>query len=194
MYDMVKNNILLFREQYPEFGKHVLQMIVETNGRYDGDNISYSLGSNSIFGLQDVQREKFGPMEFVSDNGQKKGIIKTFQRTQAYIFQTNSALHRKKLRIHKKVCSANPTSSISNILVEGSKELQRFRWADIDIENPRYSSGKIKATGKFKNKNDDMAVVILMLIYFSYMIVNKERIKRSYVSAYKKRKIEKRIV
>lgn len=173
----VRQNVLEFRRKFPEFNKKKLVVCTESNGRYDGDLVKDVLfDEGPVFKSDRFTNELIGEIEFLSDNGLKSGINKTRQRTMHYILHTSDHVRTDRLLIHHKVGTGNtnPANTIEKILAELLSQLCRFKYPDADPDNSRYSTGSGKITAKCHGQNDDVAVTLMMLIYFSFFATRNQ--------------------
>lgn len=161
----LKRNVVDFRTKHQEFKNIEIQVNTETNSRFDGDIVE------KVMEAEILLNPYLGPITFNSDNSiARSGIIKTSKRTKEYILSTFSTLQNNHLKIADNFTTSNEDVSDNRILLEIREELCRFRWPEDDPDNERYR-GRIRgATGKGTGgKNDDMAIAIMMMIYFNNM-------------------------
>lgn len=173
---MILTNVKKFRSEYVELRNIPINVITETNARFDGDMVSKILTHDAtVLGMNDL----LGKMSFYRDeNMMRAGTVKTIPRTKQYIIHFQFALQLDKIRVHENLSTASTTLSANVLLQQMKDELSAFRWPDVDCENPRLVSGRVrKATGKIGGKNDDIAIGVLMLVYFSQ--VSYARIKQA---------------
>ena len=167
--EFVRRNVVGFRKKFTQFKNERMVVCTESNARFDGDYVHDVLCPDGIFLGDDVGRDLIGEVKFMSDNGKRDGITKTAKRTQHYILHTSNHLETDSLRIHKNISTGNTKETPGKILEEMTEELKRFKWPELDVHNPRYSSSsKVNISGKFNGQSDDMAIALFMLIYFSF--------------------------
>lgn len=163
----VKRNLIGFRTHFKELGSKMCVVCTESNGRYDGDSVKSVLdGRVSIFSnLDSKSREIIGPVSFLSDNGVKAGFNKTPLRTKGYIYLADEIFKTDGLKVHNRFGTSNIDGAEPKHILEDAKaELNRFRWPDLDPDNPRY---KGRVTGKFQGESDDLAISILSFLFFA---------------------------
>jgi len=162
----VLDNVVKFRQTHIQLRDIPLNVVTETNARFDGGAVRDILthGAN-LMNMQSV----VGKLEFYRDeNLLRDGTVKTIQRTKRYITHFQMALERVRIRVHENLSTANRETSAETFLRQMRQELANFRWPDVDCESLRLMSGRVrKATGKIGGQNDDMAIVAQMVVYFS---------------------------
>jgi hypothetical protein len=164
MYDLIRDNMLKFRQRFNEFSKLPFILIPETNARFIGEALDMYFTREKIF-----HGEKNVPQySFITDKTSDKfGVTKTYLLTLRYLDRFDNFLIDNSVRFHDKITTANKDRSIDSILLEVFDQLDRFEWPDKDPKNPRYKSGK-KNNGKQNGNNDDLAITFLMGAYFGY--------------------------
>jgi len=164
-FSVIAKNIQDFRRKYKNLRRIPLAICVETNSRFDGDAVRKLLTFQNLFGQNAEAR--IGNFSFEVDNSiERTGVIKTYERTKSYLLYFDHILTEKKLRIHEHAQTANTDQPVERFLREAKEELGRFMWPDVDHDNPRLK--KTKIGGKTScGKNDDVAIVTLMLVYYA---------------------------
>jgi len=163
---MILTNVRKFREMYVELRNLPINVVTETNARFDGDAVRKILTHDANWlGMSRL----LGRMEFFrDDNLLRDGIVKTIPRTKMYILKTQFALQDSQIRVHQKLSTANEVLSPDVLLRQMKTEMSNFRWPDVDADNVRLMGGRVKrATGKIGGRNDDLAIALQMLVYFA---------------------------
>jgi len=157
----VKDNIVDFRRNHRELRNKEIRVYTETNTRYDGDLV------RKVIEAEVLMNPDIGPISYFSDdNIVRSGVLKNERRTKEYILTTFATLQNKHLHIQENFSTTNKDISISRVLLELREELCRFHWPDDEDHNKRFV--RKSATGKGKGgRNDDMAVAVMMVVYFS---------------------------
>ncbi len=177
MYFMLINNLVKFGKNFPEFANIPRRIYVETNGRYDGCSMKMIV---NMFSRYDPSISNIGKVEFETDNGKKIGINKTENRTKMYIAHTGERLMGGNLVISDDVCTANTSDSVEKIIKELGREMKSFLWPDADEESIRLYKKK-KTSGK---GNNDMAIVVQMLAFFTWQYIAEGRLIKDFMRVY----------
>lgn len=159
-----------FRMHYPSLADRTMKVVVEANGRFDGDYIRILISpSRGMYSRYDkYTQNKIGAVEFISDNGIKSGINKTAQRTKEYIASTKDALHEGRFRLHRNFGTSNTHDSLTTVAEDIKKQGLRMRYPDADPDNPRYHGNRRKcANGKTASESDDSWITFMMVAEFS---------------------------
>jgi len=181
---IIRNNIVRFRIEHPEFDTLPIIVETETNSRFDGDVVQKFLTFERIF---DRTEKNVGDIEFAKDVKLKRtGVIKTYSRTNSYVLNFNEALRFGKLKISDNVSTGNEKLSVKRILREAKDELVRFSWPDVDHDNNRYRKQR-GPSGKMGGKNDDMSIAMQMLVHYTGIRqFERETLKRYVKTRWKK--------
>lgn len=177
MYSLLIDNLVLFSKNFPEFANIPRRIYVETNGRYDGDMAQLIINQ---FYKHDPSISIVGKLEFESDNGKKAGINKTGPRTKMYIAHTGERLISGNLVIANDACTANKTDGLEKIIKELEREMKAFLWPDADEDNIRLYK-RAKSSGK---GNNDLAIVVQMLVYFTWSYIAEGRLIKDFMNVY----------
>lgn len=159
-----------FRKKYTQFSKLTITFVVENNLRYASWQVVGALFKDGISYKGDHTESIIGEYDFWMESG-NIGAFKNRLKTIHYVMHASDTIRTGRLAIHESVGTACNTEDISKILAEAREELCRFKWSDSDLDNIRYKSFVSKSSigGKEGGRtNDDLAIVILMLIYYTF--------------------------
>lgn len=186
----VRQNIIDFRNRFLSLKTFPIHIITETDGSYDGDIVKASVGKGE-YKLSDQVIQNLENVYVYSENEKrgrwngKSGILK-HGKTSGYVLRTNVWLMYAKLGIIKEVGTTVMdqgegdifgSSGVNEEMVGMDNGKDNYIKGDIALNEVlnelktqllrfSYNPGDNVYSGKNKG-NDDIAVVLLMLVYFS---------------------------
>jgi len=163
MYQMIYDGLFRFNSVFPELSSIIKRIVVESNGRYDADNLALTIKFLSVL---KGNTEELGELEFEAEKPLKLGIHKGTHKSKSYIQHTASKLWTKKLRIHEKCCTGNSDLKIESMFNNANLQMKRYLWHDVDVDSKRIYKTKKSTGGQY---NDDLAITILMIVYFAFV-------------------------